>query len=727
VQTITVRDTIKPTLSVPPDQTLECGASTLPSATGTATGQDGCSQVSITYTDSVVNGCGNTKVITRTWTAADGCGNSATGVQMITVRDTTPPTLKLPVNITQQCPGDTRTNVTGVPNALDACGSVSLSYSDVVSNSCGLTRTVWRLWTATDQCGNSTNGLQTIAVIDTTKPSLACPTVRVQCVDDVPPAYADLTAFRAAGGTATDSCSPTLTFSLVSDSGLVGRCPGNVTRVYRVTDVCGNVAECTQTIIVQDTIPPVITCAPNVTVECGASLDPASTGSVTATDNCSNALITHSDATVPAQYDLKLYVADPDSGTGPYSPTYLKFAPSSLPCPDEARLTGRALDPLRNAVAYAPSGQLDALTSIGNVPMAFGQIVPYEAVIQVSGGAGPERGTIEFTADWSTYTTSNNRFGYDTNYMVYCAFVDAADPGSIDPNYNARVESYSSKVINRGTIAEQIQGTFRVSGLDSGDRVVVEIWVVLMSTMPDHTGGTVSADLFSAQTASDPPVPISIGNQTDSLGNLSKIFPMPPPQPQPPLGPLPPQPPVLPGVTISVINRTWTATDDCGNSARCTQTVTVRDATAPAIVCPADWTVLQGDVWTFDQPAATDACGGVTVRILGTTTNVTSETTCLATRLWEASDENGNSATCQQTVTILKGVVPALQIRCVDATHVELSWMAPATGYQLEVCDSSLPLTWTTVQASPTVINRMNCVVLPSMVPQKFYRLHKVP
>src|SRR5205814_4687668 len=164
------------------------------------------------------------------------------------------------------------------------------------------------------------------------------------------------------------------------------------------------------------------------------------------------------------------------------------------------------------------------------VPMAFGQVVPFEAVIQVTGGAGPERGTIEFTASWSTYTTSNNRFGYDTNYMIYCAFVDAADPGLIDPNNNARVESYSSVLINPGTIAEAIQGTFRVSGLDSGDRVVVEIWVVLMPTMPDHNGGTVAAGLVSAQKASIPPVPITIGVQTDSLGNLSKITALPPPQ-----------------------------------------------------------------------------------------------------------------------------------------------------------------------------------------------------
>src|SRR5206468_4087550 len=153
------------------------------------------------------NICGGSKIISRTWIATDGCGNSASGIQTITVRDRTPPSLRLPADLVLQCPGDTRTNVTGVATATDGCGSVTLSYSDVVSNSCGFTKTVQRLWTATDQCGNTTNGLQTIAVVDTTKPSISCPNISVQCVGDVPAAYTNLAAFQAAGGTASDNCS----------------------------------------------------------------------------------------------------------------------------------------------------------------------------------------------------------------------------------------------------------------------------------------------------------------------------------------------------------------------------------------------------------------------------------------------------------------------------------------------------------------------------------------
>ena len=64
----------------------------------------------------------------------------------------------------------------------------------------GLTRTVLRRWTATDQCGNSTNGVQTVTVVDTRKPSITSPNISVQCTDDVPAPYASLAEFLAQGG-----------------------------------------------------------------------------------------------------------------------------------------------------------------------------------------------------------------------------------------------------------------------------------------------------------------------------------------------------------------------------------------------------------------------------------------------------------------------------------------------------------------------------------------------
>jgi hypothetical protein len=690
VQTITVRDITAPVLTRPADLTLECGASTAPSATGNATAIDACNTATVTYIDSVTNACGGTRIITRRWTATDTCGNSTNAIQRITVRDTTPPSLVLPANRVLDCPGDTRTNFTGVAIVSDVCGSVVLTYSDTVTNGCGATVTVQRRWTAVDQCGNSTNAVQTIVVQDKTPPTISCPPIKVQCVDDVPPPYSNLAAFLAAGGRANDGCDAELTFSLTSDTGLVGSCPGTVTRVYRVTDDCGNFGEVTQIITVDDTIAPTVTCPAAVTVECGNSIDPATLGSATATDNCDPTVtVTHSDVYVPSTYLVKLYAADPEYGTGPYTPTYLKFGPGSLPCPSDAQLTGRAIDPLRNAVAYsAPGGQLDALTSMGGTPMVLGQIVPFEAVIEASGGTGPEHGTIEFTASWSTHTTSNDRFGYDTNYMVYCAFVDAADPGSIDPRYNARVEAYNSTLVNVGTIDEKIQGTFRVTGLESGDRAVVEIWVVLMSTMPDHVGGTIAADLVSVEKATTPPESINVGVQTTSIGNLSKISStLPPPQSQPPAPSIPPQPPVPPGATVSVIDRTWAATDDCGNRGTCVQRITIRDTAAPALSVPADIVLEYPTAPTTNNTGvatAQDGCGAAAISYSDIVSNSCGGTMTIW-RTWTAFDQNGNSTNAAQTITVLDTAAPTIicppnaTVECGSDTSTNATGVATAT------------------------------------------------
>jgi probable HAF family extracellular repeat protein len=171
-QTITVQDTTPPVIICPPDVTLECPADTSPGATGSATGSDTCGSVTITHSDVSVPGCGNTEVIIRTWTATDECGNSSNCVQTIEVVDTTPPVITCPADVTLECPADTTPDATGEATATDACGDVTITHSDVSVPGCGSTETITRTWTATDECGNSSNCVQTINVVDTTAPEV---------------------------------------------------------------------------------------------------------------------------------------------------------------------------------------------------------------------------------------------------------------------------------------------------------------------------------------------------------------------------------------------------------------------------------------------------------------------------------------------------------------------------------------------------------------------------
>src|SRR5439155_14110439 len=98
----------------------------------------------------------------------------------------------------------------------------------------------------------------------------------------------------------------------------------------------------------------------------------------------------------------------------------------------------------------------------------------------------------------------------------------------------------------------------------------------------------------------------------------------------------------------------------CGNTATCVQTVSVRDITIPSITCKPDRTVPAGVAWSFDDPVATDTCGAVTVLVINTVTNTTDSNTLIATRTWQATDACGNTATCQQAITVLVGQPPVI-------------------------------------------------------------------
>ncbi|MBK5308019.1 MAG: DUF11 domain-containing protein [Frankiaceae bacterium] len=225
-------------------------------------------------------------------------------------------------------------------------------------------------------------------------------------------------------------------------------------------------------------------------------------------------------------YNLKWYGADPEANHAPFSPTYDKKLPSQLPCTAPSGGTGRASDPLSNAVAYGPGPTaLDALTSLQPRDLVLGQVVPFEMEIGVSGSTAPENGTITFTAGFNTHSTSGDDFGFDPAYMLYCAFVDTADGGTVDPGNDAKVDSYASTLANPGGGAtEEILGNVTVSGLDDGDTVVVELWVVLKSVLPaGGASGNVHTNLVSAATAGALSASINTGNQTVPLSKVGSF------------------------------------------------------------------------------------------------------------------------------------------------------------------------------------------------------------
>ncbi|MEG5111074.1 hypothetical protein QUB32_31115, partial [Microcoleus sp. AT8-A4] len=270
-QVVTVRDTKAPVISCPADVTVNCQDDNSPAATGSATATDNCSTPAITFsdastksTDPNIAGFYN-YTITRTWTATDVCGNSSSCVQTITVQDITNPVITCPSSVTLSCEADKGTAANGVATATDNCSPVQITSSDVstqnsdVNNAGHYNYTITRTWRATDVTGNFSECVQTITVIDITKPVITCASnVTVNCQDDKSPA-------GAGTSTATDNCSPVaITYSDVStqNSNVNNRAHYNytITRTWRATDVTGNWSECVQTITVQDITAPVAVC-----------------------------------------------------------------------------------------------------------------------------------------------------------------------------------------------------------------------------------------------------------------------------------------------------------------------------------------------------------------------------------------------------------------------------------------------------------------------------------
>ncbi|MHC4544362.1 MAG: LamG-like jellyroll fold domain-containing protein, partial [Planctomycetota bacterium] len=110
--------------------------------------------------------------------------------------------------------------------------------------------------------------------------------------------------------------------------------------------------------------------------------------------------------------------------------------------------------------------------------------------------------------------------------------------------------------------------------------------------------------------------------------------------------------------------RTWTATDESGNSSSCAQIITVVDTTPPAITCPADVTLecpADTSVEANGSATAGDTCGTVTITHSDQWQPNCGNTGTLA-RTWTAIDECGNSSSCMQIITVVDTTPPEFEL-----------------------------------------------------------------
>jgi hypothetical protein len=226
-----------------------------------------------------------------TWTSTDECGNTGIAFLNWYLVDETAPLLQgIPEDIcTSSLPP-----VPGTVQAVDECEFATLTFVQSDPVDCDGGQYVERTWTATDLCGNSTSATQRINLsmngaptVNVNYPGLAglssgsTVLLNAACTADGSLMVPDLVAAVEIGAGCSAS-SAQVDFQLLADgdcssTGYLARYQLSVS----VSDVCDNLTNYELFIEFVDLIGPEITGPETITVACGEAIPP-----VTATDAC---------------------------------------------------------------------------------------------------------------------------------------------------------------------------------------------------------------------------------------------------------------------------------------------------------------------------------------------------------------------------------------------------------------------------------------------------------
>jgi len=340
-----------PIISCPADYFACVGSSYDPSITGSATGTAGnvgCNEPNVTYADVIVStgDCVGSKTIERTWTATDPFNSTliATCIQTISLTDDIAPVLT-------NCPDDI--TVTGTvdcdavvnwtaPTTTDNCSSVALT-SNFASGSAFWAGTTTVIYTATDQCGNSSTCSFDVTVVCPSPtcdapPSITCPGDAVLCIGS------SIAPSILGQPIVTGDADCPIPYIIFSDYILsTGPCTGAkvIDRVWTASYPGTSLsASCTQSIIIADDAKPVIQgCPDDITVE--NQMTVVHWTAPTVIDNCGVASFTssHNSGTYfPVGVTTVVYTAIDNCGNTEYcsfTVTVDDTMSNPLTCPDD--------------------------------------------------------------------------------------------------------------------------------------------------------------------------------------------------------------------------------------------------------------------------------------------------------------------------------------------------------------------------------------------------------
>ncbi len=284
-------------VTFPSDAVFNCGTNpiTLPANTGRPMlngvdiiNNNICNFYSF-YTDNVIETCGDSYKIVRSWTILDWCNNSSTPTntilaeQIIKIQDITPPTITCPQNFevstnTADCTADFTLSTA---NIIDNCGTFS---SQIFSPSGPVTAgqvsgfnigTHLFIFSATDECGNYADCPTSVTVTDEENPIMVCDEITQVTLN--PEGTADIEATTFDDGSYDACTSITFLVRRVDENGIFTptvnlACTDAAAAVLvelQGTDAFGNSNTCEVQVLVEDNSAPTLSCAPNdITIDC---------------------------------------------------------------------------------------------------------------------------------------------------------------------------------------------------------------------------------------------------------------------------------------------------------------------------------------------------------------------------------------------------------------------------------------------------------------------------
>lgn len=151
-----------------------------------------------------------------------------------------------------------------------------------------------------------------------------------------------------------------------------------------------------------------------------------------------------------------------------------------------------------------------------------------------------------------------------------------------------------------------------------------------------------------------------------------------------------------------VIIRTWSVTDDCGNTTSQDQIINLVDDSAPYFTSvPADVELECGDALPMDVASASDVCSSVTVTYEDMEGDANCTGMAVIYRTFTATDGCGNTGYATQTITFVDNEAPTASVTdAVVSCSDYASDVAFGSFVASDNCMSEISVTWSEVSST---------------------------